>query len=463
MFQTDFYKEPSVHRKRRLVEFTSDVSPSEIEYAYFTHWEEHCVECSAPACFSTCALYTKRRDGMCARFHNGIYPNRSFLGPLGYGADIHFKRWGKLQTDLKYRALPLPSYFRLVGLDEAVLKFVRPIAGLFNPIIPVRKVNSHTVHNFFRNKFLDHYFGRHGDPSRTYDALLVEGYNPSQQTVRLNLEIRQQHTTKYRNSLSFAPGPNLHRLPYSSFNVDLTQPPQDGDTFIIYPEDDAEVRIIFTWLHFVKFAAKPTVSAVAGSSLPGTQPIGSIDKVKCVIWDLDNTIWAGILVEDGADRLRLRENVVETITELDRRGILQSIVSKNDHDFAWELVKRFGLDKFFLHPQISWRPKSEGIQRIAAELNLNANSFALIDDSAFERGEVKSTFPQVRVYTEEQIKGLTGLPEFEVPLTEESGKRREMYMHEAARKKVADSPGRIRVLETQRGGCGGLRSLVPGR
>lgn len=55
--------------------------------------------------------------------------------------------------------------------------------------------------------------------------------------------------------------------------------------------------------------------------------------VKCVVWDLDNTVWDGVLLEDGDGR-PLRPGVREAIEELDRRGILQSIASRNDHEAA---------------------------------------------------------------------------------------------------------------------------------
>ncbi|MYU15363.1 HAD-IIIC family phosphatase, partial [Streptomyces sp. SID8361] len=59
---------------------------------------------------------------------------------------------------------------------------------------------------------------------------------------------------------------------------------------------------------------------------------GQVTIVKCVVWDLDNTLWKGTLLEDG--EVRLFDGLREVIEELDRRGILQSIASKNDHDHA---------------------------------------------------------------------------------------------------------------------------------
>jgi HAD superfamily phosphatase (TIGR01681 family) len=57
-------------------------------------------------------------------------------------------------------------------------------------------------------------------------------------------------------------------------------------------------------------------------------------EIKCVVWDLDGTLWDGVLLE--GDTVQLRSDIKNIIQTLDRRGILQSIASKNDHDAAME-------------------------------------------------------------------------------------------------------------------------------
>ena len=85
-------------------------------------------------------------------------------------------------------------------------------------------------------------------------------------------------------------------------------------------------------------------------------------QVKCVIWDLDGTIWEGTLSEGGAGALR--PGVADTIRKLDRRGIIQSIASKNDAGSAMKKLEEFGLADYFLCPQISWDHKSGSVQTI---------------------------------------------------------------------------------------------------
>src|SRR5437879_695273 len=83
-------------------------------------------------------------------------------------------------------------------------------------------------------------------------------------------------------------------------------------------------------------------------------------SIKVVVWDLDNTIWNGVLLEDGA--VALFSGVVDVIKELDRRGILQSISSKGNSDAAMAKLEEFGIVEYFIYPQINWNAKSESVK-----------------------------------------------------------------------------------------------------
>lgn len=161
-------------------------------------------------------------------------------------------------------------------------------------------------------------------------------------------------------------------------------------------------------------------------------------RIKCVVWDLDNTVWQGVLLE-STDLPGLRPHVREVIEALDQRGILQSIASKNESGPALAALAAHGLDQYFLYPQISWNSKSQAISTIAERLNIGIDTFAFVDDQAFERDEVLSVHPAVRTYTEVGIEHLPTLQDF-IPLhlTEDSKKRREMYQKEALRNKAQE-------------------------
>src|SRR5215813_12489727 len=82
--------------------------------------------------------------------------------------------------------------------------------------------------------------------------------------------------------------------------------------------------------------------------------------IKCLVWDLDNTLWNGVLLEN--DSVYVTEQVVDIIKQLDRRGILQSIASRNEHDSAMQKLQDFGLHQYFLYPQINWNSKAASIK-----------------------------------------------------------------------------------------------------
>lgn len=148
--------------------------------------------------------------------------------------------------------------------------------------------------------------------------------------------------------------------------------------------------------------------------------------VKCLIWDLDNTLWDGTLTED--ESVRVSDQTRAVIAELDSRGILQSVASKNDHDHAWPRLEQLGLAEYFVFPQIGWGAKSESVARIAQRLNFAQNTVAFIDDMPNERAEVAYHAPQVRCYSAEQALALPTLPEFSpAAVTTDARMRRQMY------------------------------------
>jgi methoxymalonate biosynthesis protein len=148
--------------------------------------------------------------------------------------------------------------------------------------------------------------------------------------------------------------------------------------------------------------------------------------VKCLVWDLDNTLWQGTLLEGGD--VKLSPEIRDVIVALDARGILQSVASKNDYDLAWKRVEDLGVAEYFVHPQIGWGRKSDAVRHIAGELNFAMNTIAFIDDQPTEIAEVGFGAPEVRCYTADQATSLPGLPEFSpAVVTVDARRRRSMY------------------------------------
>jgi FkbH-like protein len=152
----------------------------------------------------------------------------------------------------------------------------------------------------------------------------------------------------------------------------------------------------------------------------------SIKEIKCIVWDLDNTIWDGVLLE--SDEVRLKPGIKNVLEALDGRGILHSIASKNNHEDAVAKLKEFGIDHYFLYPKINWNAKSSSIAEIQANLNFGIDTFAFVDDQEFEREEVKSQHPDVLFFDAMEYEKLLEHQRFNPRfITEDSRKRREMY------------------------------------
>jgi FkbH-like protein len=158
-------------------------------------------------------------------------------------------------------------------------------------------------------------------------------------------------------------------------------------------------------------------------------------SIKCIVWDLDNTLWDNVLLED--EQVILRPGVVEVIKTLDSRGILHSIASKNDYSTTMRKLAQLGLSEYFLYPQINWNSKSSSIKSIAASINIGLDTVAFVDDQPFEREEVAFSLPQVLCIDSDwlhDIRQILDMPEM-MPrfITEDSAKRRKMYLNDILR------------------------------
>jgi len=156
-------------------------------------------------------------------------------------------------------------------------------------------------------------------------------------------------------------------------------------------------------------------------------------EIKCVVWDLDNTLWDGVLLE--GDKVRLKPGIIDVVKTLDQRGILHSIASKNHYDDAMQKLREFKIDDFFLYPEIGWNAKSQSIAAIQEKLNIGMDTFLFIDDEPYERDEVKSEHPDITCIESSKYLELPSYPSLNPRfITKDSNKRRLMYLQDQQRK-----------------------------
>ena len=376
-----------------------------------TMWEEHCLECSAPVCFGNCAHYAARRDGRCMRFDNGIRTFENASACCGQGARLKFRKWANMMTIIYPGMLSPEEYNKLTAKNEKLGKRLR---SAVNSKLPtgLRWQYIRTI-EYLRRRRLRRLAADTPKP----DAFVFHGYSYGKESFNLIMEVFDGHTPLFRQAIPISHGENLTIIPGDKLLPCCSTP---GYLVKLYPENDIEAELDILWCDFVQ-----------GGFVEKDAPA---EKVKCLVWDLDNTLWNGILIEtEDNESLELKAGVLETIKKLDERGIIQSIASKNDFAPAMEQLEKLGMSEYFLYPEIHWNAKSASIKNIAANLNIGVDAMAFIDDSVFEREQVHSALPEVRTYDALEVEKLTELPEFDVIVTDESRHRREMYRAEEKR------------------------------
>lgn len=135
----------------------------------------------------------------------------------------------------------------------------------------------------------------------------------------------------------------------------------------------------------------------------------SLNRKKCLVLDLDNTLWGGVLGEDGIDGIQLGGEYPgrafsywqRSLLELSRNGLILAICSKNNEADvleAWEKNPAMVLKReHFSAIRINWRDKATNMRELADELNIGLDSMVFVDDSPSERELVKQLLPEVEV------------------------------------------------------------------
>ena len=378
-----------------------------------TMWEEHCLECAAPLCYKTCLNYVARQDGRCKLFKDSISQSRNEKGVLGKSARVSFRKWGNLLSIVYPKMLTADEYKDLDNFaDKTSQSLYKTVRGHLPVSLKWKKIR---VKEYLRRKQL-----KKGIDEKS-DAFILHCYNHGDKPFTLFLEIfDNNHNSLFKYGFKIKEGENLFVLSSEKYNESCDK---SGNLIKIYPENNYEADVTFLWCDFVQ-----------GTPVVASKPA---DKVKCVVWDLDNTLWDGILIEhDGDKPLVLKNGVLSLIKALDERGIIQSVASKNDFEPAFEMLKKIGIDEYFIYPQINWGAKSDSLVTIAKNLNINLDTFAFIDDSEFERRQVESVLPSVRTYKDTDITALINEKPFDVIVTDDSKNRRKMYKAEEKRNAV---------------------------
>ena len=181
------------------------------------------------------------------------------------------------------------------------------------------------------------------------------------------------------------------------------------------------------------------------------KPILGLNK-KCIVLDLDNTLWGGIIGEDGLEGIRLGDTpegkafveFQEILLGLNQRGIILAINSKNNYDDAIKVIHEHPnmilKEENFSRLKINWDDKVENMKAIASELNIGLDSIVFFDDDPMNIEYMQMNLPQVLTIRlsedpSQYAQKLMSMNDFDVlKITNEDKNRRKMYLEEKQRK-----------------------------
>jgi FkbH-like protein len=199
------------------------------------------------------------------------------------------------------------------------------------------------------------------------------------------------------------------------FNMELRAAADQDGVHLLAIEDQAAADGINAWhdlalWHRSKQEIHPRVSQVYGDLLVRLVAADRGLSFKCLVLDLDNTLWGGVIGDDGLGGIGLGQgsSVGEAfvafqryVLGLKRRGVILAVCSKNDEANA--------LAPFEHHPDMvlrrediacfvaNWDDKANNLRKIARALNIGLDSLVFVDDNPFERNLVRQELPQVAV------------------------------------------------------------------
>lgn len=286
--------------------------------------------------------------------------------------------------------------------------------------------------------------------------------------------------TVFLNSMSYAdPGGTYHGLEYNSsfsfrqivnlYNAGLRELAHNSSHIVIV---DVEALMMAKgserWYDpRLWYLGRIPLSAQAHGQLASEYAIfitarwGAVRK--CVVLDLDNTLWGGVIGEDGMTGIQLGHEGIglafvdfqRELLNLRQKGILLAICSKNNPEDAYEVIRKHPAmvlrAEHFAAVEINWNDKAENIREIAHRLNIGTDSLVFIDDSPVERQRVREAVPEVAVpeWPQDPCESRRALGRvaceyfLKFDINEDDRYRGEMYHAQAERERLAESAGNL--------------------
>jgi FkbH-like protein len=373
-----------------------------------------------PACYSTCDLYAPRRDGKCRRFVKGIEVVPMPQHPQGYVAKVTFKQWGQLMAYANTRLVPIDE----AAAIERRVRRVESVAAAW-PGSSVSIAGRRGIPSRLAGRWKHRVSSGGGEPlGGAPDCLLIEVFHPEPRPAALTLSVSNPGQAPFEARLDLRPGFQAIEVPVGPMleRVDLDDEILLAlDPNITEPADEG-LTLYFGLVAFVRRREDPR-------------------PVRVAVWDLDQTLWSGTLLEHGLEGISLREDAVAVVRALDERGVVNSVLSKNHPQDGLAALEHFGIDGLFAFPTIAWGDKGTLMTGLVRRFGMDVRDVALIDDQAFERAQTVAANPGLRTYDSRDVLRLLDLPEFDPARSNESSNRRQHYVAEAQRTAAHEAAG----------------------
>jgi FkbH-like protein len=306
------------------------------------------------------------------------------------------------------------------------------------------------------------------------------------QTIAQQVEnaVKQLHACKpdatvILNTVHFPPVHALTGLEYHSlhmisdlpqlYNAELCRISRDNPNVLVHDEASLVLRLGYgAWFDArLWYLARCRLSRTAMRALADSNAAllraWRGQTCKCVVLDLDNTLWGGIIGEDSVEGVVLGEEgpgmafaeFQEELLNLTRKGILLAICSKNNEEDALLMFRQHPSmrlkEEHFAARRINWQDKVQNLRELAEQLNLGLDSLIFIDDNPAERGSVRNGLPEVIVpdwpedpsHYKAALLALARQYLMKTSLTSEDQARTLMYRSESERKSLLAAGGNI--------------------
>jgi len=162
--------------------------------------------------------------------------------------------------------------------------------------------------------------------------------------------------------------------------------------------------------------------------------VTTVRILKLVIWDLDETLLAGILAEGDKEANPQAERC---LTELEKRGVLQALATQNQPEIVLPALELLGWSDLFAQLVASLGPKAKKVKTILKALDISPLDTAFVDEDPFERGAVAAQIPGITAWSLSELEAF--LADDITLVTEEGRRRAQMYREQQARERDGSS------------------------